>query len=129
MQKWTPDQTFYPSPKMAMEAPPETLGYLALLDRAHGAGLMVVPLVLGLGAATAGAAMCHTSAAAGTGVSTSAVSMGTAAHGMGYLAVTAAAAVVVYEKVGVGILRTAWINLDLLWAIALIAAGVLTIAL
>ncbi len=55
--------------------------------------------------------------------------MGTAAHGMGYFAVTAAAAVVVYEKVGVGILRTAWINLDLLWAIALIAAGVLTIAL
>jgi hypothetical protein len=48
---------------------------------------------------------------------------------MGYLAVTAAAAVVVDEKVGFGILRTAWITLDLLSAIALIGAGVLTIAL
>jgi len=30
--QWTPDPTFYPSPKMAMEAPPETLAYLAMLD-------------------------------------------------------------------------------------------------
>ncbi len=27
-----PDPTFYPSPKMAMEAPPEKLGYLVLVD-------------------------------------------------------------------------------------------------
>ena len=32
MPQWTPDPTFYPSPKMAMEAPPETLAYLAMLD-------------------------------------------------------------------------------------------------
>ncbi|HEY8551392.1 MAG TPA: selenium-binding protein SBP56-related protein [Vicinamibacterales bacterium] len=32
MPQWTPDQSFYPSPRMAMEAPPETLGYVALLD-------------------------------------------------------------------------------------------------
>jgi len=32
MRPWTPDQSFYPSPRMAMEAPPETFGYLALLD-------------------------------------------------------------------------------------------------
>jgi len=32
MPRWTPDPTFYPSPKMAMEAPPETLAYLAMLD-------------------------------------------------------------------------------------------------
>ena len=36
-------------------------------------------------------------------------------------------AVVVYTKVGVGILRSAWINLDGLWAAALILAGVLTL--
>lgn len=35
-------------------------------------------------------------------------------------------AVVVYEKVGLAILRRAWFNLDLLWAVALIGAGVLT---
>lgn len=32
MPQWTPDPTFYPSLKMAMEAPPETLAYLAILD-------------------------------------------------------------------------------------------------
>jgi hypothetical protein len=36
---------------------------------------------------------------------------------------------VVYEKVGLAILRRAWVNLDLLWAVALIAAGVVTLAL
>ncbi len=35
MPQWTPDPTFYPSPKMAMEAPPETLAYLAMLDPAR----------------------------------------------------------------------------------------------
>lgn len=32
MASWRPDPTFYPSPKMAMQAPPERLGYVVLLD-------------------------------------------------------------------------------------------------
>jgi selenium-binding protein 1 len=32
MARWTPDRSFYPSPKLAMEAPPETLAYVALLE-------------------------------------------------------------------------------------------------
>jgi methanethiol oxidase len=32
MARWTPDPSFYPSPRLAMEAPPEALGYVALLD-------------------------------------------------------------------------------------------------
>jgi len=36
-------------------------------------------------------------------------------------------AVVVYEKVGLGILRRAWVNLDLVWAGAIVAAGVTTL--
>ena len=31
MATWTPDPTFYPSPRMAMEAPSEKLAYLAVL--------------------------------------------------------------------------------------------------
>ena len=27
-----PDSTFYPSPRMAMQSPPETLGYVALIN-------------------------------------------------------------------------------------------------
>ena len=36
-------------------------------------------------------------------------------------------AIVIYEKVGLAILRSAWINLDLIWAGALIAAGLLSV--
>jgi hypothetical protein len=36
-------------------------------------------------------------------------------------------AVVVYEKLGVMILKRTWFNVDLLWAGALVAAGVITL--
>ena len=36
MPLWTPDPTFYPSPKMAMEAPPEKLAFVALLNTGNG---------------------------------------------------------------------------------------------
>jgi len=29
---WKPDPSFYPSPKMAMEAPPEKLAYVAVVN-------------------------------------------------------------------------------------------------
>jgi hypothetical protein len=48
---------------------------------------------------------------------------------MGYLAMTAFIAVLVFEKLGVGILRRAWINLDLIWAAALMATGTVTLLL
>ena len=32
MAQWRPDPSFYPSPRLAMEAPAETLAYVALLD-------------------------------------------------------------------------------------------------
>ena len=32
MARWTPDPSFYPSPRLAMEAPPEELAYVALLN-------------------------------------------------------------------------------------------------
>jgi len=38
-------------------------------------------------------------------------------------------ALVVFEKVGVGILRRAWFNLDVIWAGALISTGALTLFL
>jgi hypothetical protein len=50
-------------------------------------------------------------------------------HAVGYLATTGLVAVVVYWKLGVGILRQAWLNLDLLWAIALVVTGVLSLLL
>jgi hypothetical protein len=35
MATWTPDPTFYPSPRMAMQAPAEKLGYVAILNVAR----------------------------------------------------------------------------------------------
>jgi methanethiol oxidase len=32
MPLWRPDPTFYPSPTMAMQAPPEKLAYVAMLN-------------------------------------------------------------------------------------------------
>jgi hypothetical protein len=43
--------------------------------------------------------------------------------------VMALIALVVYDRVGLRILRTAWVNLDMVWAAALIGAGVLTAVL
>lgn len=89
-----------------------------LMATVHGAGLMVVPLYLN---AAATAPSCHT----GTAGTTTAALAATAVHGMGYLLVTGVLAFVVFEKLGLGLLRKAWINLDLIWAGALIATGAL----
>ena len=45
-------------------------------------------------------------------------------HTFGYLITTALIAIVVYEKLGVAILRRAWFNIDLVWMFALMITGV-----
>ena len=45
------------------------------------------------------------------------------------LVVIGAMAVLVYEWVGVAVLRRGWINLDRLWTIALVGAGLLLLLL
>lgn len=103
-----------------------------LMASAHGAGLMVVPFALGLegGGAHAHAHGAHTTHA----VDASARGfldwlVPTLVHSGGYLAMTALMAWLVYRYVGVGILRRAWINLDLVWATALIVTGVVAVGL
>ena len=50
----------------------------------------------------------------------------TAVHTAGYLVVTALVAWIVYRKVGLAVLRKAWFNIDVLWAVALVATGIVT---
>ena len=50
-------------------------------------------------------------------------------HTLALFAVMGAVAMVVYEKLGVMILKRTWFNLDLLWAGALVGAGLITIVL
>jgi selenium-binding protein 1 len=40
--RWLPDPTFYPSPTLAAEAPPETLSYVAILNPTTGKGALGV---------------------------------------------------------------------------------------
>jgi hypothetical protein len=96
-----------------------------LMATAHGAGLMVVPVFAGMSLAGEGSHMHHGAAAAGTHVGIALFA--TSVHAVSYLAVTACIAVLVFEKVGVGILRRAWINLDLIWAGALVTTGAVTL--
>jgi hypothetical protein len=44
-------------------------------------------------------------------------------HTLGYLLTTALLAILVYEKLGVAILRRAWFNIDLVWMLALMLTG------
>jgi hypothetical protein len=92
-----------------------------LMASAHGAGLMVLPLVM---ATPAGPVLHHMSVVPlVAGVEWSGV-WATLVHTAGYLLVTGLLAVIVYEKVGVRFLRKAWVNLDLIWAVALVLTGV-----
>ena len=95
-----------------------------LMATAHGAGLMVVPVFLGM---TMSGTMGHAHHQAAPGAGAGAAVLATGLHAAGYLAVTALIAVLVFEKFGVGILRRAWFNLDLIWSGALILTGVLTL--
>ena len=98
-----------------------------LMASAHGAGLMVLPLVLGdlpsLGHVhhVAAASVMGIADVEWTGVIAALV------HTAGYLLVTGVIAVIVYERVGLRFLRRAWVNLDLIWAVALVVTGVATV--
>ena len=52
-----------------------------------------------------------------------------AIHTLAMFGVMAAVAVIVFEKVGVSILRRGWFNLDRVWPIVLVVAGVLTLVI
>lgn len=95
-----------------------------LMASAHGAGFMVLPFVMDMStdvSAAGGEHACHM-AASNTGMPwTAAMALGV--HTLAYFVVMAAVAWVVYRKLGVALLRTAWFNLDWLWAAALVLAG------
>ena len=93
-----------------------------LMASAHGAGLMALPLVLGATSQAHHGAVLH----AGLSPAHSVGLLASGVHAFGYLAVTAVIAIVVYEKVGLRLLRTAWINVDLVWAATLVVSAVLT---
>jgi hypothetical protein len=87
-----------------------------LMATGHGAGLMIAPALV---------ALLHS---AGTPAGAPLALAGVGAHTAALLLVMAAAAWVVYRRVGLAILRTHWINFDLVWAVALVLTGGIALA-
>ncbi|SFJ26276.1 hypothetical protein SAMN04515648_3298 [Phyllobacterium sp. CL33Tsu] len=93
-----------------------------LMASAHGAGLMLVPVVIPLCLAsmpgqdlTAAGSLLIALAAVGT-------------HMAAMLAVILVIALTVYDWFGLAFLRRGWINFDLIWIAALTATGLILIA-
>ena len=96
-----------------------------LMATAHGAGLMLIPVLLEMPIGTAHHQHAHMAVATLVGRSAATGLAAVGIHTLAMLAVAGAIAVAVYEWVGLAFLRRAWINLDLVWALALIGAGVI----
>ena len=89
-----------------------------LMSSAHGAGLMLIPIMLPLcPAAPSGS----TSVSGSLPIAIAALSV----HTVAMLATITVVSLIVYEWVGLAFLRSGWVNLDLIWIAALTSCGVL----
>ena len=98
-----------------------------VMASAHGAGLMLIPFFLpSLAAAESHHHDAHQMHAWAFANFSAPYLLITAVvvHTLGYLLTTALVAIVVYEKLGLAILRRAWFNIDLVWMLALMITGV-----
>jgi hypothetical protein len=98
-----------------------------LMASAHGAGFMLLPILLKMSAlhAAAGDSAHHLHGLGFGRPSTAPVAL--LVHTLGYLLVTGLIAFLVYEKLGLEVLRKTWVNLDVIWAVALIATAGFTL--
>jgi hypothetical protein len=93
-----------------------------LAAMAHGAGLMLVPIYLGLcDAAAQGAG--HTAAARLMGSDALRAGLVALAHTLAMAASGGLIAVGVYYWLGFAFLKKSWFNLDIVWALSLIVVG------
>ena len=87
-----------------------------LMATAHGAGLMLWPILMASCVPTS-----SNEAAFAAPFPTALAAVGL--HTMAMLITTAFVAVLIYEWVGLSILRQAWLNVDLLWVLTLLVTG------
>jgi hypothetical protein len=95
-----------------------------MMANAHGAGFMVVPVMLPIcGAASPGSKFLLV----GDSLPFALAALGV--HSAAMLAAIAAVSIAVYNWIGLGFLRRGWVNLDWVWAGALLVCGVGMLAL
>ena len=99
-----------------------------LMASAHGAGLMLLPVLLGGSTAEASGQIVGHAHLAMVGSAVSGI-FATGIHTAAYLATTGLIAWAVYRKLGLELLRKTWFNLDLVWAAALVATGLITLVM
>jgi hypothetical protein len=89
-----------------------------LMSSAHGAGLMLAPVLLGLPVAGGFIDVRQLGMAAALAATVHATAMATT---------MALVAVAVYEKVGLGLLQRSWFSLDRAWGVVLLGTGAITL--
>ena len=110
--------------------PRELVLWSFVMASAHGAGLMLVPVLVQLRGEGTSSALAHAEHVGHLGHHSSggndallATLAAVGLHSVAMLAVAGLLAVVVYQKLGVEVLRRAWINLDFIWVGTLIVVG------
>jgi hypothetical protein len=113
-------------PRLLARIPPTRLAWWSfLMATAHGAGLMLVPAMLGLCAAPGHRDVASTLTAAPLGIAM----LVAAVHTLATLFAGIGIAWVVYRYLGLAFLRRAWLNLDAVWGASLVLAGAAGIGL
>lgn len=106
---------------------PELALWSFLMATAHGAGLMLFPILIDLAPGVAPHA--HHMPALPHFHPILQASLVVIIHTGAMLVVMGTVAVLIYDRFGLAILRSAWINLDTIWAFALVAAGLISLVI
>jgi hypothetical protein len=97
-----------------------------LMSSAHGAGLMVAPVLIGAGAGAAASSNTQIGHVDVAGLSIGTAALAVSVHVAAMLLVMGTISLLVYDRFGTQLLRKAWLNLDALWALAFVMAGLIT---
>jgi hypothetical protein len=100
-----------------------------LMATAHGAGLMLVPVLLKMPIGTGRGEHAHMSAITSLGTAAGTALAAVGIHTLAMLVIAGAVAVAVYEWAGLAFLRRGWINLDLVWVLVLIGVGLILLVM
>ena len=116
-------------PRFLARIPPTELGLWSFaVATAHGAGLMLVPMYLGLCTTKPSSIVDHDAATSIIANNLGLAVLVAAAHATAMLAAGGLAAWLTYRYFGLRVLSKAWINVDALWAGSLIAVGLVAAA-
>ena len=96
-----------------------------LMASAHGAGLMVVPVLLGGKSVFCGAVPSSSSTNSLLSFHPLIAAIAVGVHTISHLVIAGLVAWIVYDFIGLAVLRRSWINLDLIWCFSLLGAAVI----